>query len=79
METLPSLLSVRECSFSLRRGEKRMSDFWSMGGYAQYVWSVYGLAAVFLIGFLFVSIGGLRARREQLKRISRNRDDRRRS
>lgn len=53
-----------------------MSDFWSMGGYAAYVWSVYGLAAVFLIGFLLISIAGLRARRQRLKRFSRRRSDR---
>jgi|AntDeeMetagen192_2_1112575.scaffolds.fasta_scaffold46929_1 heme exporter protein D len=27
-----------------------MNDFWAMGGYANYVWSSYGIAAVVILG-----------------------------
>lgn len=47
-----------------------MDDFWSMGGYGPYIWAVYGLAAVFLIGFLLLSVSGLRAKKQRLKRFA---------
>ncbi|MEA1649822.1 heme exporter protein CcmD [Nitrospirillum sp. BR 11164] len=37
-----------------------MDGFLSMGGYAAYVWSSYGAAAVVLVGLLVLSLTGLR-------------------
>ncbi|TWB75492.1 heme exporter protein D [Nitrospirillum amazonense] len=37
-----------------------MDGFLSMGGYAAYVWSSYGAAAVVLVGLLVLSLSGLR-------------------
>ncbi len=39
-----------------------MSGFFSMGGYAAYVWPAYGVAAVVLAGLLIASLRALRAR-----------------
>ncbi|WP_252181244.1 heme exporter protein CcmD [Azospirillum sp. B4] len=37
-----------------------MDGFLSMGGYAAYVWSSYGAAALVLVGLLVLSLTGLR-------------------
>ncbi|MDE1148840.1 MAG: heme exporter protein CcmD [Azospirillaceae bacterium] len=37
-----------------------MDGFLSMGGYAAYVWSSYGAAALVLVGLLALSLTGLR-------------------
>ena len=39
-----------------------ISEFFAMGGYAGYVWSAYGVAALILIGLLVMSWKDLRAR-----------------
>ena len=33
-----------------------MAEFFSMGGYAAYVWPAYGIAAVILVAMLIVSL-----------------------
>lgn len=44
-----------------------MTEFFSMGGYAAYVWPVYGLAAVVVAGIVWQSVADYRA---QLKLAS---------
>lgn len=44
--------------------------FLQMGGYAMYVWSAYGTAAVILIGNVLISI---KARRKAIKTLQKNR------
>lgn len=46
-----------------------MAEFFAMGGYAGYVWSAYGVAAVVLVGLLVFSLRGLKAREAQLKAL----------
>ncbi len=43
-----------------------MSDFFSMGGYGEFVWSAYGAAALILVGLLVVSWKELRARQAEV-------------
>jgi heme exporter protein D len=43
-----------------------MSDILAMGGYAGFIWSAYGAAAVILIGLLIVSLRDLRARQAEI-------------
>ena len=43
-----------------------MSEYFSMGGHAGFVWSSYGMAAVILVGLLVVSLRALRARRAEV-------------
>lgn len=33
-----------------------MNDFWAMGGYAGYVWSSYGIAAVVILANIVVPV-----------------------
>jgi heme exporter protein D len=44
-----------------------MKDFFYMGGYAFYVWSAYGLAAVVLLGLL---VNSLSKHRRLVKRLA---------
>lgn len=45
------------------------SDFWQMGGYAAYVWSSYGLAALVLIWLLLRAMHELRQTEKRLKQL----------
>jgi heme exporter protein D len=55
-----------------------MVEFLHMGGYAPYVWSSYGLGALFLVGMLLTSLRRLRTRRDDLARLEAARPRRRR-
>jgi heme exporter protein D len=55
-----------------------MAEFFSMGGYAAYVWPAYGIAAVILVAMLIVSLRGLRRHEALLKTLETNRPRRRR-
>ena len=43
-----------------------VSDFFAMGGYAGFIWSAYGAAAVILLGLLIASLRELRARQAEI-------------
>ena len=43
-----------------------MSEFFSMGGYAVFVWSAYGISALVLIGILVATLARLKAVRRRL-------------
>jgi heme exporter protein D len=55
-----------------------MAEFFSMGGYAAYVWPAYGIAAVILVAMLIVSLRGLRRHEALLKTLETSRPRRRR-
>jgi heme exporter protein D len=44
-----------------------------MGGYADYIWPAYGVAAVVLGGMTLLSLGRYRASRRLLERLQRDR------
>lgn len=46
-----------------------MSEFFSMGGYALYVWSSYGVAAAVLLGILLLSLRSLRGNEALLETL----------
>jgi heme exporter protein D len=46
-----------------------MSEFFAMGGYADYVWWSYGITAVILIGLATVAIQRGRTRRADLEEL----------
>ena len=46
-----------------------MQSFFDMGGYAEFVWPAYAVAAVILIGLLAVSMTGLRRRQTELAKL----------
>ena len=48
-----------------------MTDFLAMGGYAAYVWSAYGIAAVVLIALLVQSWRSARRRDAELEQVRR--------
>jgi heme exporter protein D len=54
-----------------------MAEFFSMGGYAAYVWPAYGIAAVILVAMLIASLRGLRRHEALLKTLETNRPRRR--
>ena len=54
-----------------------MTDFFSMGGYAAYVWPAYGIAAVVLLALLVTSLRGLRRHEALLKTLEESRPRRR--
>jgi heme exporter protein D len=54
-----------------------MAEFFSMGGYAAYVWPAYGIAAVILVAMLIVSLRGLRRHEALLKALETSRPRRR--
>jgi heme exporter protein D len=43
-----------------------MTEFFAMGGYAGYVWTAYGIAALVLIGLVWQSLRSLRASERDL-------------
>jgi len=47
-----------------------MIQFLAMGGYAAFVWSAYGLAALVLVGLLVTTLHGVRAKEAAWARIS---------
>jgi heme exporter protein D len=55
-----------------------MAEFFSMGGYAAYVWPAYGIAAVILVAMLVASLRGLRRHEALLKTLETSRPRRRR-
>ena len=55
-----------------------MSDFLAMGGYAGYVWSAYGVAAVVLVGVVLATRHSLHARTHELALLQEVRDSLRR-
>lgn len=50
-----------------------MQDFLHMGGYAQWVWPVYGLAAAALIGILVWTRSTLKAREREFEALKSQR------
>jgi len=46
-----------------------ISNFFAMGGYAGFVWSAYGAAALILIGLLVMSWKDLRARQAEVEAL----------
>ncbi|MBI4967900.1 MAG: heme exporter protein CcmD [Rhodospirillales bacterium] len=44
-----------------------MSDFFAMGGYAGFVWPVYGLAALIMAALLWRTLAVLRRREAEFK------------
>jgi len=48
---------------------QNLSDFLAMGGYAAFVWPVYGIAALVLVALLINTLRGLRAREAQAARL----------
>jgi heme exporter protein D len=48
-----------------------LTDFLAMGGYAAYVWSAYGFAAVVLIALLVQSWRSVRRRDAELEQVRR--------
>lgn len=46
-----------------------ISEFFSMGGYAGFIWSAYGAAALILIGLVLMSVKELRARQAEVARL----------
>ncbi len=45
---------------------QNISEFFAMGGYAGFIWSAYGVAALVLIGLLVMSRMDLRARQAEV-------------
>ncbi|MFD1624647.1 heme exporter protein CcmD [Azospirillum griseum] len=56
-----------------------MTEFFTMGGYAAFVWPAYGLAALVLIGLLVVSLKGLREAEATVRALEGVRTPRRRA
>ena len=46
-----------------------MTQFFSLGGYAEFVWPAYAVAAAIMLGVLFESIRSLRTRERELKAL----------
>ena len=44
-----------------------MSEFFQMGGYAGFVWSAYGVAAVVMVVMLVASLRGLRRQQQAVR------------
>ncbi len=55
-----------------------MAEFFGMGGYAAYVWSSYGLAALVMVGLLAATLKALRGAETTLKALEGSRPQRRR-
>jgi heme exporter protein D len=53
-----------------------IQDFLAMGGYAQFVWPAYALAAVVLVGLLAVSLRQLRRAEAELATLGLSRRER---
>ena len=56
-----------------------MQEYFSMGGYADYIWPAYGAAALILIALLVASLVGLRRRQNELARLEQGGKRERRS
>lgn len=54
-----------------------LSDFLDMGGYAEFVWPSYLVAAVILLALLVLSISALRSSEKTLKLLQETRQPRR--
>jgi heme exporter protein D len=54
-----------------------MSEWLAMGGYAAYVWPVYGLAAAIMLGLLIVTMSGLKKRQAEFDKLDAERRARR--
>ena len=50
-----------------------MSEFFAMGGYAVFIWSAYGVAAVVLCGLLALSLKSMREREALVETLRNNR------
>ena len=46
-----------------------MQEFFSMGGYAVYVWVSYGLSAVVLLALLVTSVRGFKSTEAEFQRL----------
>jgi len=46
-----------------------LSDFFAMGGYAQYVWGAYGAALVVLVGNIWSALRRDRTVRKELRNL----------
>lgn len=46
-----------------------MTQFISMGGYAEFVWPAYAVAAIVMLGLLVESFRSLRARERELSAL----------
>lgn len=46
-----------------------MAQFFSMGGYAAFVWPAYGVAAIVMLGILVETVRSLRARERELSAL----------
>ncbi len=53
-----------------------IQDFLAMGGYAQFVWPAYGLAAVVLVGLLAISLRQLRKAEAELSALGLSKRER---
>ncbi len=56
-----------------------ISTFFSMGGYAAFVWPAFGAALVVLVGLLITSLRTLRANQAALEALQAAGGDRRRA
>ena len=50
------------------------ASFWSMGGYASFVWPSYAIVALILLGLTFVSFRSLRNQQKRLALLEQNRE-----
>jgi heme exporter protein D len=50
-----------------------MSDFFAMGGYAGFVWPVYGLAALIMAALLWRTLAVLKRRQAEFEELDRAR------
>jgi len=48
-----------------------MQEFFSMGGYAVYVWPSYGLTAIVMLGLLVASVRSLKSTEATFARLQR--------
>jgi heme exporter protein D len=46
-----------------------MNDYWSMGGYAAFVWPAYGLSAIVMLGLAIGAWRGVKVRERDLARL----------
>jgi len=53
-----------------------IQDFLAMGGYAQFVWPAYALAAVVLVGLLAISLRQLRKAEAELAALGLSKRER---
>jgi heme exporter protein D len=54
-----------------------MEDFFGMGGYAAYVWSAYGVAALILAGVVLVTLAQHIGSRRTMEALEQRRSQRR--